>query len=88
MPRPVLVCFVSDKETHALKHAKTFRQAGIRCDDYLTRLQQQEGRVLSEDFKAKGHTPFFRGSELKYFHADEMHLCKQSQAQKAPAAKS
>ena len=33
----------SAKEKHAfLKHAKTFRQAGIGCDDHLTRLPQQE----------------------------------------------
>ena len=92
-PRPLLVCFTSDKEKHAfLKHAKTLRQAGVRCDDHLTRLQQQERQVLSEDLhsalKAKGQAPFFRGSELKYFNADKMHTCKQSQAQKAPAAKS
>ena len=90
-PRPLLVCFASEKEKHAfLQHAKTLRQAGIRCDDHLTRLQQQERQVLSEDFnalKAKGHKPFFRGSELKCYYADKMHNCKQSQAQKAPAAK-
>ena len=36
------------------------------------------------------HIPFFRGSELKYYHADKMHTmsCRQNQAHKAPAAKS
>ena len=91
-PRPLLVSFTSDQAKHVfLRHAKTFRQAGIRCDDYLTRLQQQERQALSEDFtalKAKGHKPFFRGSELKYHHADKIHTCRQSQAHKAPVAKS
>ena len=91
-PRPLHVKFASDEEKHGfLKHAKTFRQAGIRCDDCLTRQQQQERHILSEDFSAlkpKGHRPFFRGSELKYHYADKMHTCKLSQAQKAPAAKS
>ena len=91
-PRLLSVYFTSLEEKHALlKHAKTLRQAGIRCDDYLTRQQQQERQVLSEDFtalKAKGHKPFFRGSELKYYYAGKMHNCKQSQAQKAPSAKS
>ena len=91
-PRPLLVSFTSDQAKHVfLRHAKTFRQAGIRCDDYLTRLQQQERQALSEDFtalKAKGHKPFFRGSELKYHHADKMYTCRQSQAHKAPVAKS
>ena len=73
-----------------MKYAKTLRQGGIRCDDNLTRLQQQERQGLSEDFsalKAKGHKPFFRGSELKLYYADKMHTCTQSQAQKAPRAK-
>ena len=91
-PRPLIVCFTSEEEKNLfLKHAKTFRQAGVRCDDYLTRLQQQERQVISEDFialKVKGHKPFFRGSELEYHHADKMHTCRQSQAHKAPAAKS
>ena len=80
------VSTLPDEEKHIfLKHAKTLRQADIRCADYLTRLQQQERQDLSEDFKvlkAKGHTPFLRGSEVKYYHADKMHTCKQSQAQK------
>ena len=91
-PRPLLIKFASDEEKHGLfKYTKTLRQAGIRCDDFLTRQQQQGRQVLSEDFlalEAKGHTPFLRGSELKYYYADKTHTCKQSQAQKAPAAKS
>ena len=91
-PRPLLLSFSSVEEKHVfLKHAETLRQDGIRCDDYLTRQQQQERQVLIEDFsafKANGHKPFFRGSELNDYHADKLRSCKQNQAQKVPTAKS
>ena len=88
-PRPLLVSFDTLDGKHSfLKNAKALRQKGIRCDDDLTRLQQQEEKQLSEDFqvlKAKGHKPFFRGSHLKYHWADETYNCKLGQAQRAPA---
>lgn len=52
-PRPLRVVFAADEEKHAfLKHAKMLRQAGICCDDYLTRLQQQERQALSTESDA------------------------------------
>ena len=72
-----------------LKIAKDLRTKGIRCDDDLTRLQQQEREQLSTDFntlKSKGHKPFFRGSSSKFRHADKMHTCKRNGAKKAPDA--
>ena len=66
-----------------LKHAKVVRQAGFRIDDDLTRLQQEERKSYDADFKtlkSKGYSPFFRGSQLHYFHADKMHTCRQGMA--------
>ena len=89
-PRPIRVCFKTlDSKHEFLKLAKGLRSHGIRCDDDLTRLQQQEREQLSTDFntlKSKGHKPFFRGSSLKFRHADKMHTCKRNGAKKAPDA--
>ena len=41
---------------------------------------------MSDDFSGlakKGHKPFFRGSELKYYFADEMHTCEKGKANRA-----
>ena len=88
-PRPLLVAFKTNDEKHLfLKSAKALRQNGIRCDDYLTRMQQEERKQLTEDFqalKAKGRKPFFRGSCLKYHSADKIRSCTLGQAQKALA---
>ncbi|KAL8987771.1 MAG: hypothetical protein Q9169_008653 [Polycauliona sp. 2 TL-2023] len=70
-PRPLKLCFSTIQEKHEfLKIAKDLRTSkGIRCDDDLTRLQQQQREDLSADFqtlKSKGYTPFLRGSQLRY----------------------
>ena len=89
-PRPIRVCFKTlDSKHEFLKIAKDLRPGGIRLDDDLTRLQQQEREQLSADFnslKSKGHKPFFRGSSLKFRHADKMHTCKRNGARRAPDA--
>lgn len=83
-PRPVRVKFGTLRGKHLfLKYAKALRQAGFRVDDDLTRLQQDERRSLDADFntlKSKGYRPFFRGSQLQYFHADNMNSCKKGRA--------
>ena len=82
--RPVRVKFGTLCGKHLfLKYAKVLRQAGFRIDDDLTRLQQEERKSYDADFKtlkSKGYSPFFRGSQLHYFHADKMHTCRQGMA--------
>lgn len=82
--RPVRVKFGTLGGKHLfLKYAKVLRQAGFRIDDDLTRLQQEERKSYDGDFKtlkSKGYSPFFRGSQLHYFHADKMHTCRQGMA--------
>jgi len=85
--RPLRLTFASISFKHEfLKTAKDLRAKGIRVDDDLTRAQQQERESLSDDFsglKRKGHKPFFRGSELKYYFADKMHTCEKGKANRA-----
>ena len=85
-PRPLRIDFASENEKHVfLKQAKTLRQAGIKCNDFLIRLQQQERQVFSGAFnalKANGHRPFFGGSELKYYPADQMRSCSKIKLRK------
>lgn len=87
--RPLRLTFASVSYKHEfLKTAKDLRARGIRVDDDLTRAQQQERESLSDDFsslKRKGHKPFFRGSELKYYFADKMHTCEKGKANRAPS---
>ncbi len=68
-PRPIRVIFKSMDDKHTfLKHAKHLKEVSLRCDDDLTRLQQQQRQDMSADFdilKSKGHKPFYRGSSSK-----------------------
>ena len=82
--------FGSNNDKHAfLKHAKHLKEVGFRYDDDLTRLQQKERQDLSADFntlKTKGHKPFYRGSSLKFRHADKTRTCRRNGASRAPDA--
>ena len=73
-PRPIRVLFKSMDDKHTfLKHAKHLKEVNLRYDDDLTRLQQKQRQDMSADFdtlKSKGHKPFYRGSLLKFRHAD------------------
>ena len=88
-PRLLRVKFGTLQRKHLfLKHAKVLRQAGFKVNDDLTRLQQQERKSLGDDFavlKTKGHTPFFRGSQL-HFYADRMQTCRNGKASTIPPA--
>ena len=88
--RPVRIKFDTLSGKHLfLKYAKTLRQAGFRVDDDLTRLQQKERESYGADFqtlKSKGYIPFFRGSQLQYFHANKMHHCKPGMIDSIPRA--
>ena len=89
-PRPVRMTFGSNNDKHAfLKHAKHLKEIGFRYDDDLTRLQQKERQDLSADFntlKTKGHKPVYRGSSLKFRHADKTRTCRRNGASRAPDA--
>ena len=69
-PRPVLLMFSSLDEKHnLLKMSQRMRERGLRLDDWLTEVQQQERSSLNNDFqtlKEKRYMPFFRGSVLLY----------------------
>ena len=69
-PRPVLIMFSSPDDKHKLlKMSQKMRERGLRLDDWLTEVQQQERSSLNNDFqtlKGKGYKPFFRGSVLVY----------------------
>ena len=71
---PIRVQFRSTNDKHAfLKHAKHLKDVRVRYDDDLLRLQQQQRQDMATDFdtlKSKGHTPFYRGSPLKFHRAD------------------
>lgn len=68
--RPVLVCFGSADRKHALfKHARQFREAGVKLSDDLTPAQRAVRTELQDAFKAlQGHnlTPFWRQERLFY----------------------
>ena len=71
------------------KYAKGLRQAGFKVDDDLTPLQQQERRLLDEDaetLRTKGYHPFFRGSQLHYFHKEKLHTCRKGKASSLSSA--
>ncbi|KAL3153934.1 hypothetical protein ABBQ32_013496 [Trebouxia sp. C0010 RCD-2024] len=88
--RPVRIKFGTLRGKHLfLKHAKVLRQAGFRLVDDLTWLQQEEQKSADAEFKAlksKGYSPFFRGSQLQYFHAEKMHTCRKGTANSIPYA--
>ena len=51
-PRPMRISFSSQDAKHMfLKYSKDFRKVGIRLDDDLTRLQQQERSNLLRTYK-------------------------------------
>ena len=83
-PRPVRLKFGTLDGKHLfLKYAKVVRQAGLKADDDLTPLQQQERTLLEEDaetLRIKGYHPFFRGSQLHYCHNEKMHTCRKGKA--------
>ena len=89
-PRPLRVLFNKPGQKHTiLSHAKDLRQAGIRLDDDLTRVQQNERRGLDLDFqilKGKGYQPYFRGSLLKYYSGNKNHTCAKGKADRILAA--
>ena len=88
--RPIRVTFHAMYQKHAfLAYTKDLRQAGIRVDDDLTRLQQQQRQDLDGDFKilkAKGCKPFFRGSQLKCHVNNKLRFCSKGQATESLAA--
>ena len=87
-PRPVRLIFATMSDKHVfLKHAKHLKEVGLRYDDDLTRLQQKQREDMSADFstlKSKGHKPFYRGSSLKFRHAEKTHTCKRDKANRVP----
>ena len=89
-PRPIRVLFNKLGQKHAiLSYAKDLRQAGIRVDDDLRRVQQTERRGLDLDFqilKGKGYQPYFRGSLLKYYSGNKNHTCAKGKADRILAA--
>ncbi len=89
-PRPIRLVFKSMTDKHAfLKHAKHLTEVSLRYDDDLTRLQQKQRQDMSADFdtlKSKGHKPFYRGSSLKFRHADKTRTCRRHGAIRAPDA--
>lgn len=89
-PRPIRLIFKSLDVKHTfLKHAKHLKEVSLRYDDDLTRLQQKERQHMSADFdtlKSKGHKPFYRGSSLKFRHADKTRTCNRHGANRAPDA--
>jgi hypothetical protein len=89
-PRPIRVQFRSMNDKHTfLKHAKHLKEVSLRYDDDLTRLQQKQRQDMSADFdtlKSKGHKPFYRGSSLKFRHADKTRTCRRHGATTAPDA--
>jgi len=89
-PRPIHVILKSMEDKHTfLKHAKHLKEVNLKYDDDLTRLQQQQRQDMSADFdilKSKGHKPFYRGSSLKFRHADKTRTCKRHGAIRAPDA--
>ena len=73
---------MDDKHTF-LKHVKHLKEVGLRYDDDLTRLQQKQRQDLSADFntlKSTGHKPIYRGSSLKFRHADKTRTCERDGA--------
>ena len=84
--RPMRIVFRSADVKHVfLSNTIAIRQSGVRIDDDLTRLQQQERQTLDSDFrqlKAKGYKPFFRGSQLKYHCNNVLSTCNRGQSSK------
>ena len=95
-PRPIRVLFESMNDTHTfLKHAKHLREVSLKSNNDLTTCllegcSPKERQEMSADFdtlKSKGHKPFYRGSSLKFRHADRTRTCRRHGATRAPDAK-
>lgn len=90
-PRPMRLRFVSLNAKHDfLRWSKDFRAVGVRLDDDLTRLQQQQRQALNDDFqllKNKGCKPFFRGAQLRCHIGNKSITCNKGQAANITAAK-
>ncbi len=89
-PRPIRIHFNLLGDNHTfLKHAKHLKGVNLRYDDDLTRFQQRQRQDMAADFdtlKSKGHKPFYRGSSLKFRHADKTRTCNKHGAIRAPDA--
>ena len=79
-----------DEKHKLLKMSQRMRERGLRLDDWLTEVQQQERSSLNNDFqtlKEKGYKPFFRGSVLMYRSNEKPCVCLESKADTvSPAA--
>ena len=88
--RPMRLRFLSLSDRHDfLKYASQFRPVGIRLDDDLTRLQQQQRQAWNDDFqllKAKGCKPLCRGAWLRCRVGDKSVTCNKGQAANISAA--
>ncbi len=86
-PRPIRIYFKSLTDKHTfLKHAKHLKEINLRYDDDLTRSQQRQRQDMAAEFdtlKSKGHKPFYRGSSLKFRHANKTRTCKKHRAIRA-----
>ena len=91
-PTPVLFTFSSLDDKHKLlKMSQKMHERGLRLDDWLTEVQQQERSSLNNDFqtlKGKGYKPFFRGSVLMYRSSEKAYacVCQTGKADTAPPA--
>ena len=87
-PRPVLFMFSSLDDKHKLlKMSQKMRESGLRLDDWLTEVQQQERSSLNNDFQTlegKEYKPFFRGSLLMYRSSEQACVCQKGKADTAP----
>ena len=65
--------------------SKQLRAQGIRMDDDLTRMQQQERADLAADFaelKENGVTSFFQRSSVCIYNGRKKQFCRKGQAYK------
>ncbi len=82
-PRPVLLMFSSLDEKHKLlKMSQRMRERGLRLDDWLTEVQQQEKSRPNTDqmLREKEYKPFFRGSVLMYRSSEKACVCLKGKA--------
>ena len=69
--------------------SQKMRERGLRLDDWLTEVQQQERSSLNNDLqtlKGKGYEPFFRGSVLIYRSSEKACVGQKGKADTAPPA--
>ena len=67
--------------------SQKMRESGLRLDDWLTEVQQQERSSLNNDFQTlegKEYKPFFRGSVLMYRSSKKACVCQKGKADTAP----